>query len=380
MKPRIGYFEVLDGCAGDMLVGSLIDAGLPIEELKKELRKIPLLDAYHIETEKVLKKTSYGHSLEATQFKVVPDKKWDDRTSYKKIVSLLNSSFLEESKKKSIKKIFQILANAESKVHKESLAQIHFHQTGQVDAIVEIASVVAGLKILGITKVYSSSIGVAKPAPATLNMLKDIPIVIRSVNAEITTPTGIAIIRGLCDVVEVLTNFTIEKTGYGAGEMDLPYPNTVKFFLGRTGQKKEDSIMVMQTNIDDMSPVFFERLFDRLFAVGVLDATVYVGIGKKNRPVFNLQVILPEDLVKEASNIIFKETSTLGIRVRKESRVVLERSEERVNTRWGYVRIKKGYLDGETVNAAAEYEDCKRIANKYGLPLKTVFAEISKIL
>ncbi|HNS32786.1 MAG TPA: nickel pincer cofactor biosynthesis protein LarC [bacterium] len=378
MKFHTGYFEILNGCAGDMLAGSLIDAGLPVEELKKELEKIPL-DSYHIEAGKVSKKTSYGHSMEATQFRVLPDGKWDDSTSYMKIVGLIDSSSLNDKEKEGIKKVFDVLAHAEGRVHGESLDHLHFHQVGQVDAIVEVASVVIGLGIMGVKKIYSSSIGVAKPAPATVNMLKGLPVVMQSVNAEIITPTGIAIIKGLCNIMEDVSGFSIERAGYGAGEMELPYPNIVKFFLC-SEEPGKDSVMMLQANIDDMSPVMFERLFERLFKSGALDVSVFAGTGKKNRPVFNLQVMVPEHLLMGASEIVFRETTTLGIRVRKETRMVLQRNEEKIMTRWGNVRVKRGYLKGEEVNAAPEYADCVKIAERNNIPLKTVFLEISKML
>lgn len=376
MSPKAGYFEVLNGCAGDMLAGSIIDAGLPLEELKKELKKIPVV-SYHVEAEKVLKKTTYGHSIEATQFRVIPGKKWDDSTSYAKITGLIDASALSESNKNNIKKVFAVLARAESSVHRESIKHAHFHQVGQVDAIVEVASTVIGLDMMGVGNVYSSSMGVAKPAPATLEMLKGLPVVMKSVDAEIITPTGAAIIKGLCSVSENLPGLSISQVGYGAGEMDLPYANVLKFLLCSSGIKN-DSIIVLQTNIDDMSPLLFENLFEKLFASGALDVSVYQGFGKKNRAVFNLQIILPENLLKDMARIVFKETTTLGIRFRKESRKILEREECPIKTKWGEVRIKKGYMDGKIVNAAPEYSDCKKIADKHGIPLKLVFEEIYK--
>ena len=378
MSSDTGYFDILNGCAGDMLAGSIIDAGLPLEELRKELRKIPVA-SYRVEAEKVLKKTTYGHSLEATQFRVIPGKKWDDSTSYAKITGLIDASTLSVSNKNNIKKVFDVLARAESSVHRESIEDVHFHQVGQVDAIVEVASTVIGLDMLGAGKVYCSSPGVAKPAPATLEMLKGLPVIMKSVDAEIITPTGTALIRGLCSVSENLPGLSIDRVGYGAGEMDLPYANVVKFFLCSSACK-EDSIILLQTNIDDMSPLLFENLFEKLFASGALDVSVYQGIGKKNRPVFNLQVMLPENLLKEISEVIFRETTTLGVRYRKESREVLKREEGKINTKWGEVRVKKGYMGDKQVNVSPEYSDCKKIADKYGVPLKMVFSEISKIL
>ena len=378
MKERAGYFEVINGCAGDMLAGSLVDAGLPLEDLVKELGRIDLR-AYRVEAVKVLKKTGYGHSLEATRFMVIPDTDWDDSTPYSKIIALIEGSRLSEKSKGRVLKVFGILARAESEVHREGLDHLHFHQVGQIDAIVEVASVAIGLEMMGIEKVYCSSVGISKPAPATVNMLKGVPVIMRSVNGEITTPTGIAILKGLCETGTPAGDIMIEKAGYGAGEMDMEHPNVVRFY-SCLREMPGETVMVLQANIDDMSPVIFESLFEKLLSAGALDVSVYAGTGKKNRPVFNMQVLLPERLLQKISGILFRETTTIGVRYRVESRIVLDRKEDKVVSRWGEVRIKRAYMDGEVVNAAPEYEDCRKIASTHDISLKQVYAEISKLI
>ena len=376
MKSKTGYFEVLNGCAGDMLVGSLIDAGLSLPNLKRELSKIPL-DDYEIKIKKVKRKTHFNHFLQATQF-LVKVKREKDITPYSEIINLIEKSKIKGEYKSKIKNIFEILAKAEAVVHGENIENIHFHQVGQIDAIVEISSFVIGLDLLGIEKVFSSAVGISNPAPATVEMMKNIPVVFKSVPYEITTPTGIAILKGMCNF-EIPENFYVEKEGYGAGERNEPFPNVVKFFIGEERKEKEE-IIVVETNIDDFSPVFAGYVIDKLKKAGALDVVVFTGTGKKNRPIFKLEVLTPEEKFKEIVETIFKETTTIGLRFRKEKRIVLEREISEVKTKWGSVRIKTTYFNGKKVNISPEFEDCKKIAEEKKVSLKDVYMEIFKKL
>jgi pyridinium-3,5-bisthiocarboxylic acid mononucleotide nickel chelatase len=379
MNCETGYFEVYNGCAGDMLAGSLIDAGLDIEELKENLKKIPL-SCYEIEVEKVEKETAFSHPLTATQFLVKPLKEeWDDHTSYKKIVKILNSSGLVPKQKKKIKDIFKILGTAEAKVHGESLEKVHFHQVGQIDAIVEIASVVIGLDLMKIEKVYCSSIGISEPAPATAELLKGLPVCFKTTPCETVTPTGISILKGVCDFTTFNRDMILKNNGYGAGQRNIPKPNVVQFLTGTTSIQ-ENEVVVIETNMDDFNPLLFENLFNKLFRQGALDVSVFTGLGKKNRPVFNLQVIIPTDRLTAAAEILFKETTTIGFRFRREARMILERNFKEVKTSWGTVRVKTASSGKKIFNALPEYDDCKKIAEKFDVPLKKVYAEIEKKL
>lgn len=375
MKNRIGYFEVFNGCAGDMLCAGLVDAGLDITLLKKELKKIPLSN-YSIKIQNVKRELYHHHFMPATKFLVVL-KKEEKFRKYGEIKELIKKSNLSESTKKKILKIFDIIAKAEAKVHREKIENVHFHQVGQTDAIIEVASVVIGLELLGIKKVYSSSVGISKPAPATLQIMKNIPVLIKNSPYEITTPTGISILKGLCEFKSMDEEILIEGSGYGAGEREKPSPNVLKFIYGK--EKEEEYIYVVETNIDDMNPLLFENLYEKLFENGAVDVSVFTGIGKKNRPVFFLKVLVKENSLEKIKEIIFLETTTIGIRYRKEKRDILERKTEFVKTKWGKVRIKLSFSGNKIYNVSPEYDDCKKIAREHKVPLKKVMLEVNNL-
>lgn len=375
MKNRIGYFEVFNGCAGDMLCAGLVDAGLDITLLKKELKKIPLSN-YSIKIQNVKRELYHHHFMPATKFLVVL-KKEEKFRKYGEIKELIKKSNLSESTKKKILKIFDIIAKAEAKVHREKIENVHFHQVGQTDAIIEVASVVIGLELLGIKKVYSSSVGISKPAPATLQIMKNIPVLIKNSPYEITTPTGISILKGLCEFKSMDEEILIEGSGYGAGEREKPSPNVLKFIYGK--EKEEEYIYVVETNIDDMNPLLFENLYEKLFENGAVDVSVFTGMGKKNRPVFFLKVLVKENSLEKIKEIIFLETTTIGIRYRKEKRDILERKTEFVKTKWGKVRIKLSFSGNKIYNVSPEYDDCKKIAREHKVPLKKVMLEVNNL-
>ncbi|MCM8818089.1 MAG: nickel pincer cofactor biosynthesis protein LarC [Candidatus Omnitrophica bacterium] len=374
---KAGYLDVSNGCAGDMLVGSLIDAGLNLNDLKKELEKLPLKN-YKIEVKKVERDTNFGHKIEGTKFIVKEIEKWDDKTEYKKIIKIIEKSSFANKIKKKIIKVFDILAEAESIIHKEKKEKLHFHQIGQIDAIIEIISFIVGIELLGIKKIFSSSVGISNPAPVTCEILKGIPVIFKNTDFEITTPTGAAITKAITTFFPFSFNFYIEKVGYGAGMREYPLPNMVKFFIGKV--QEAEGIYIIETNIDDMSPVLFSNLIDKLLKAGALDVSIFQGIGKKNRPVFKIEIICPEYKFKEIGKILFKESTTIGFRYRKESRIILEREIKEIETELGKVRVKISYLNGEKVNISPEYEDCKKISEEKNIPLKKIYQIIYKSL
>ncbi|RKY32034.1 MAG: nickel pincer cofactor biosynthesis protein LarC [Candidatus Omnitrophota bacterium] len=373
---RIGYFEIFNGCAGNIFVGSLIDAGLPLEELESHIEKIPLKN-YKIQIERVKRKVNFSHSVSGTLFRVIPEKgKWDETVPYLRILELIDESRLSQGQKEKIKEIFRILADAESKVHGEPLEKLHFHKIGQVDAIIEISSVVIGLELLGIEKVYFSKIGISNPSNATIEILKGLPVIMRNTPYEITTPTGAAIVKGFYQGYNAFPEFVLEKVGYGAGEREEPSPNMLKFFIGLS--KDSERIVVIETTIDDQPPELFEVIFDRLFENGAIDVSITHAHGKKGRPVFNLKILAPEYSFEKIIKTIFSETTTLGIRYRVENRILLEREIKELETKFGKIPVKIAYFGGERVNISPEYEICKKISNEKKIPLKEVYLEIYK--
>lgn len=375
---KTGYFDVVNGCAGDMLVGSIIDAGLDLKLLENELKKLPIKN-YRIEIKKVKKETSWGHFIEGTQFFVKPLEKWDDRTPYKKILKIVEQSSFEDRIKEKIFKIFDILAENESIAHKEKKEKVHFHQIGQIDAIVEIASAVLGIELLGIKKIFSSPVGLGNPAPVTCEILKGVPVIFKNTDFEISTPTGVAILKGLADFTQSYLNFYIEKVGYGAGTRDEPKPNVLKFLIGYIDEEDKE-IIVIETNIDDMNPVFVGNLINKLLNSGAVDVSVFQGIGKKNRPVFKIEVICREKDFTNVSKVLFEESTTIGFRFRKERRLILKREIKEIETEYGKVRVKFSYFNGKIVNISPEFEDCRKISDLKKIPLKKVFESIYKKL
>lgn len=371
---KIGYFEVQSGCAGDMLVASLLDAGLDIRLLKKELTKLPFSD-YSIAVRKVDRPTHYGHNLKATIFEVKPGKNWLDSTSYSDICKLIDQATFSSTRKKKIKGIFQILAEGESKAHGEPISKVHFHQVGQVDALVEVAGVVAGLELLGIEKVYCSQIGLANPAPATSEIGRGMPVILTGQKWEITTPTGISIIKAITELPGFSPEITLTRVGYGAGTRLEPAPNVVRFMEGLTFSGPEQ-IQVIETNLDDINPLFFDRILERLFQAGALDVGFFPGQTKKNRPVFDLKIQAPLERFEQVAKVIFEETTTLGLRYRTENRLVLDRKMETVDTTWGKIPVKIGFFQGKPVNIAPEYDVCKKISRQHKVPLKKVYQEV----
>lgn len=367
-----------NGCAGDMIVASLIDAGLDLKNLERELEKLPLKN-YKLEVKRVKRKTDFSHQIEATQFIVKPEGKWNDKTPYKEILKILRESSFSSEIKKKIIKIFDTLANAEATIHKEEKENVHFHQIGQVDAIVEIVSAVIGLEILGIDRVYSSPVGVSNLAPATCEILKGVPLILKNYPFEITTPTGASILKTICDFSPLNNDFYLNKIGYGAGTREEPSPNVVKFLMGEIKTEKEE-VLIVETNIDDMNPVLAGNLIEKLLKNGALDVSLFQGIGKKGRPVFKIEAIIPDYKLKEICEVIFKESTTIGLRYRKEKRIVLKREIKEIDTELGKIKIKISYYNGEKVNITPEFEDCKRISEEKNIPLKKVYQIINKSL
>lgn len=374
---KIGYFEAINGCAGDMIAASLIDAGLDFNDLKKELQKIPVKD-YEIEIKKV-KREGFGHTIQATQFLVKPEKFSSEGMSYREIIKIIEESKFDEERKNKIKKTFEILAEAERKVHGKEGNDVHFHQIGQIDAIIEISSAIIGLELLGVEKVYSSSIGVSNMAPATAEIIKGLPVWMKNEIFEISTPTGVAILKGISDFSPFTADFYIERVGFGTGIREKPFPNIIKFFTGKIIDEK-NGIVVIETVIDDMSPVMFENLMEKLFKEEALDVSIFSGMGKKNRPVFKIEIIAPDFKLNEIGEILFRETTTIGFRYRKEKRMVLEREIKEIETEFGKVRVKFSYKDGKLVNVSPEYDDCKKLSEEKKVPLKEIYRRINKVL
>ena len=380
---RIAYGDLIGGVSGDMFVGALLDVGLPLERLKSELKKLPGLN-YRLE---VTKKTVYG--IRATRFRVVCGKREPERP-WKEIRDLIRQSALDPKVKEKGLKIFTRLAEAEGKIHGGAPDKVHFHEVGATDSIVDIMAAAIGCQHLKIDSFHFSRIplgrGVTRsrhgplplPGPATLELLKGLPVQWVDLNGETVTPTGAAIIATLGSHFGEAPRMTIEKIGYGAGQKDFPdRPNLFRLILGADEAPwKQEEMLVMETNIDDMNPEFYDYVLDRLFAAGARDVFLSSIQMKKNRPGTLLSVIAEPSLREKLSGIIFRETSTIGIRYYPVNRMILKRASKKVKTRFGTVKVKIIEEPDGTKRATPEYEDLKRIAETKKIPLKVFYDEV----
>ncbi len=378
---RVAYFNCFSGISGDMVLAALLDLGWPVKELERELNKLDLFD-YHIEAEKVAKQ-----GIISTQIKIRIKEGKKERT-LKDILSILDKSKLEEGIKERSRAIFIRLASVEAKIHGKSPQEVHFHELGGLDTIIDVVGAVAGMKYLGIEKVYSSSLPLGKgllkcshgtlpvPAPATLELLKGVPVYGSNIEAELVTPTGAAIISTLAENFGQMPAMKIDDIGYGAGQRDLPIPNLLRVWLGiLENAYQEDVVSLIQTNIDDMNPEFYEHIADRLFNEGALDVFLTPIQMKKTRPATMLSVITVEEKTEKMLELIFDETTTLGVRISKIERRKLNRESRKVATKYGKIEVKIGKLDGIIKNISPSYEECRKIASRLNIPLKKVHQE-----
>lgn len=368
------------GVSGNMFVGALLDAGLPEKELRAMAGALPV-SGYKLKIEKVLKR-----GIKATYFEVELDEA--ARQPHRRladIVKLIGASGLSAAVKTRSAAVFNRLAAAEAKVHGTTPDEVHFHEVGGVDAILDIVGTVFGLEALGIEKVYADSLRTGRgftsaahgtmpvPAPATAELLNGVPYTLGDIEKELLTPTGAALLSVLCDGFgDVPEGFAAERTAYGAGGWELDIPNVLRVRVGSLPPAEKDSLTVFEANIDDASPQLFDYAMRRLFKAGALDVWLTPVQMKKNRPAVTLSALAPAGLRAEMEDIIFSETTTLGIRRYAVRRSAAERREETVRTLWGEARVKIGSVGGKVCSVTPEYEDCRRLAEAAGAPLKDV--------
>lgn len=378
----IGYFDLYSGASGDMILAALLDAGLDLSALQEGLASLPL-EGYKLATEPV-RRGAFG----ATAFRIETSRDQPPRR-LADILAIIDSSSLPEGVRDRASRVFTTLGRAEARVHRVALEEVHFHEVGAVDSIVDIIGTCLGLELLGVDEVYASAFPVASgslqaqhghlpmPGPATLEILSaaSAPIVAppSDVHTELVTPTGAAL---LCTLARFRQpTMTLQRVGYGAGTADLPHPNILRVWLGvqeeTHGEQGQcnDSFVVLETNIDDMNPQVYGYLSERLFLSGALDV-YWTAIGmKKNRPGTMLSVLCRSVDAATLQEMLLVETTTMGIRLRSIERIMAERSEASVETPLGSVRVKLKWLDGRPVAAMPEYEDCVQLARRHERPL-----------
>ncbi|MEW6409973.1 MAG: nickel pincer cofactor biosynthesis protein LarC [Nitrospirota bacterium] len=382
---RIAYFDCFSGISGDMILGALVDAGLPLKSLKDGLASLRL-QGYKIDASKVKRKGTSGTKVNVRIDTPQPPRRLKD------IEDIINKSDLNDTVKEQSISVFRRLAEAEARVHGASINNVHFHEIGALDAIIDIVGSIIGFGILGAEKIHVSPVNIGKglvktehgllpvPAPATAELLKGIPVFSTDTDFELTTPTGAAIISTLSEGFLPLPLIKIEKIGYGAGSKEIEgHPNLLRVFIGEFSEGYEDDeVVVIETNIDDLNPQVYDYLMERLFNEGALDVFLTPIIMKKGRPAQMLSVIMERQAMQKVIDLIFKETTTTGVRLSVTPRRKLSRYINEVETPFGKAGVKISGKDGKIFNISPEYEDCRRIAMEKGIPLKDVIHEVAE--
>ena len=379
MTKTIAYLDCFSGISGNMLLGALIDAGLSIDDLRADLARLPL-KGYELKAERVTKR-----GIAATHVEVATGHEHAHR-GIKDILQIIEQSTLPKEVTDCSRRIFTRLAEAEARVHGQPVDEVHFHEVGAVDAIVDVVGACCGLHRLGIAEVHASPVPLGGgwvetahgrlpiPAPATAELLKNVPAYGGPVDAELVTPTGAAILTTLARSYGPMPGITVRAVGWGAGTKDLPHPNALRVFIGEmAAAPMEQRLVALETNLDDMNPEFFDYLMDRLFAAGALDVFYTSILMKKSRPATLITVLTDAAKTNALRDVIFRETTTLGIRSYEVTRLCLDREWHEVETEFGPVRVKVGRAGGDIVTAAPEYEDCRRLARESGTPVKAVY-------
>ncbi len=428
---RIGYLDCFSGISGDMFVGALVDAGVPPEVLEQTVAALDVgarleisrvvrsgISATKVDVwvggekdqprEEYWRRREHDHEHPHAQGKhehhqheggadshaAVAHEHGHLHRGLKEIREIIARAPIAEAARQTAIAIFEQLGAAEAKIHDVTVEDVHFHEVGGADAIVDVVCAAVGSHLLGVEEWVCSPLNVGGgtvecahgrfplPAPATLELLKHAPVYSSDVAAELVTPTGAAIVKVLARRFSPAPALRVEKIGYGAGSHDFPRrPNVLRIWIGERAEAERaespasEIISVLEANLDDLNPQLFGYLLERALAEGALDVFTTPVQMKKNRPGTLLTVLCrPEDASRMAK-LIFAETSTLGVRMREERRQTLLRRTVSVATPWGEVRMKVAGLNGSAANYAPEYEDCRRIALERGVPLKQVMQE-----
>ncbi len=385
---RIAHFDCFSGISGDMVLGAVIDAGVDAAAIRAVLDSLNL--PIRLEVEKV-KRGGFAatkatvEAADQEDYRFLPD-----------VEEILARGNLTASQRELAAKIFRKVAVAESTVHGMPLEKVHFHEVGALDSIADIVGAAVGLELLGVERFTSSPVptgtGTVKcahgimpvPTPGTLELLKGVPLAKSTVEFELTTPTGAAILTTVASGYTVSPRMIVERIGHGAGTRDfLDRPNILRLLVGRAEDEpapatERDTVLVMETNLDDVSSEVVGYCFDLLFAAGALDVFAQPLQMKKNRPGLLLSVICEADRRAAIEAILFRETATFGVRTTSVERTKLQRESIVVETRWGPVKAKRGWRAGGFEVVTPEYEDCARIARESGVPLREVYAAVRR--
>jgi len=383
-RMRIAYFDCFSGISGNMILGGLLDLGVPQDVLEKHLKKLRL-EAFDI----VPSPGERAH-LRGTHVSVKPKGASTRERNFREIKELIEESSLKQAVKRRSVEAFRRLAEVEGRIHQKEPEEVQFHEVGALDSIVDILGAFVGIDYLGVDAVYASRIPLGSgmivsrhgmlpvPVPATVELLKGVPVYDSNVEGELVTPTGAACLTTLTAQFGKLPDMEIEKVGYGLGDRDLgDIPNVLRILLGRARPSLlQDRVMVVETDIDDMNPEFFEPLMDKLFATGALDVSFIPIQRKKNRPGVTVRTICDESCRGAVVETILQESTSIGVRYFTVQREKLARRIELVETPFGSVRVKVSQnREGRIHHVSPEYEDCRRLALETEIPIREVYQE-----
>jgi uncharacterized protein (TIGR00299 family) protein len=382
------YLDCSSGISGDMFLAVLIDAGVPVDRLFGELRKLSL-GFYEFKRTRAVRGGLVGTRVDIRVPGDQPHRKLAD------IQSLLEKASLPEKAVEQALKVFDHLAEVEGKLHNMPPGEVHFHEVGAVDAVLDIVGTCVGLELLEISDLICSPLNLGGgrvnaahgslpvPAPATAELLKDIPVYSSGLEGELVTPTGAALVANLASGFGPLASMKIAKIGYGAGERDYPgHPNIARLFVGepveavagQPGLPGDEIVSVIEANVDDMNPQIYGYLMEQALATGALDVTCSSAQMKKNRPGLTISILSEPGKSDALCQLLFEQTTTIGVRIYEARRKVLEREQVTVETPYGEVRVKVARREGKVMNAAPEFDDCQRVATEKSVPLKQVMA------
>lgn len=419
---KILYYDCFAGISGDMNLGALIDLGVNENYLVDKLNELSISNEFELQITRkqkmgiegtkvdvILENSNkskhnhhghshkYGHTHEHNHNQ--KHEHTHEHRKFKDIKEIINSSTLNDDIKKLSLNIFMEVAKAEAKVHGKSIDEVHFHEVGAVDSIVDIVGAAICIEYLDISMIMASTIelggGFVKcahgtipvPAPATVEILRDVPVSMGKVNRETTTPTGAAILKANVSNYTDAVDFNIIKTGYGLGTKDFDIPNVLRVYLAELNDydnKATDLIVekqiMVEANIDDMNPELYSYIENMLLEKGALDVYKSNIIMKKGRPAIKLSVLTTKNLVEIIEDILFTETTTLGVREYEVIKKMLKRDYEIIDTKYGELTVKKGLRNGNVIKVKPEYEECKVLAMKNEVPITDIYLEVTKSL
>ena len=386
---RVLYYDCFSGISGDMNLGALLDLGVDEVHLRQELSKLSLDSAFELVVEKASK---MGISGTKVTVKLTPQWHAHPHThvhrTFKSIEAIINASTLAQNIKERSLKMFWTVAVAEGKIHGKEPSEVGFHEVGAIDSIVDIVGAAICLDALHVNKIIASKVEIGGgfvtcahgtlpvPAPATMEILQQVPVTLGRVPFETTTPTGAAILKVNVDCYDATPSLRVEKIGYGIGHKDFSIPNVLRVYLGEEEDKRDEEV-ILETNIDDMSPEILSYVQERLFEVGVKDVYTTAITTKKNRMGVKLSILVSLEKEAEAKRIIFFETTSIGLRRSLVEKMALEREVKQVKTPYGVISVKCAFFEGKRIKYKAEYEECKKAALRHNVPIVLVYESVT---